>query len=99
MGYIIEHKFIIEVKLVEHNMIIARFGCIIHLNSVIASCDSWIHFKFFLWSDLLMDYVPGVKPSRCIELFAREMISGWVSWGNEPLHFQDCRFFSQKMEA
>ena len=40
-----------------------------------------------------MDYVPGFKPARCIELFAREMISGWTSWGNEPLHFQELRYF------
>ncbi|KAL8466611.1 hypothetical protein ACS0TY_035601 [Phlomoides rotata] len=43
--------------------------------------------------ELLMDYVPGFKPARCIELFAREMIAGWTSWGNEPLHFQDSRYF------
>ncbi|KAM4121912.1 hypothetical protein ACJW30_01G041300 [Castanea mollissima] len=42
---------------------------------------------------LLMDHVPGFKPARCIELFAREMISGWTSWGNEPLHFQELRYF------
>lgn len=42
---------------------------------------------------LLLDYVPGFKPARCIELFAREMISGWTSWGNEPLHFQGSRYF------
>ncbi|KAL1163592.1 hypothetical protein V6Z11_A06G012000 [Gossypium hirsutum] len=43
--------------------------------------------------ELLLDHVPGVKPARCIELFAREMLGGWVSWGNEPLHFQDSRYF------
>ncbi|XP_054820068.1 methyltransferase-like protein 2 isoform X2 [Prosopis cineraria] len=47
-------------------------------------------------ADLLMEYVPGLRPARCIELFAREMIAGWVSWGNEPLHFQDCRFFLRR---
>ncbi|KAH6829202.1 Methyltransferase MT-A70 family protein [Perilla frutescens var. hirtella] len=43
--------------------------------------------------ELLLDYVPGPKPAQCIELFAREMIGGWTSWGNEPLHFQDSRYF------
>ncbi|KAF7817557.1 Methyltransferase-like protein 2 [Senna tora] len=47
-------------------------------------------------ADLLMEYVPGVKPARCIELFAREMMAGWVAWGNEPLHFQDSRFFLKR---
>ncbi|KAK4352011.1 hypothetical protein RND71_027529 [Anisodus tanguticus] len=46
--------------------------------------------------DLLLDYVPGSRPARCIELFAREMIAGWSSWGNEPLHFQDSRYFVSK---
>ncbi|XP_047948094.1 methyltransferase-like protein 2 isoform X3 [Salvia hispanica] len=43
--------------------------------------------------ELLLDYIPGPKPARCIELFAREMIQGWTSWGNDPLHFQDSRYF------
>ncbi|KAK4481473.1 hypothetical protein RD792_012373, partial [Penstemon davidsonii] len=43
--------------------------------------------------ELLLDYVPGIKPARCIELFSREMMAGWASWGNEPLHFQDSRYF------
>ncbi|XP_059637665.1 methyltransferase-like protein 2 isoform X3 [Cornus florida] len=43
--------------------------------------------------ELLQEYVPGVKPARCIELFAREMMGGWTSWGNEPLHFQEARYF------
>ncbi|XVF73714.1 hypothetical protein PTKIN_Ptkin13bG0005000 [Pterospermum kingtungense] len=45
---------------------------------------------------LLLEHVPGIKPARCIELFAREMVAGWVSWGNEPLHFQDSRYFQGK---
>ncbi|KAE8100551.1 hypothetical protein FH972_018438 [Carpinus fangiana] len=42
---------------------------------------------------LLLEYVPGFKPTRCLELFAREMNSGWTSWGNEPLRFQELRYF------
>ncbi|KAF1001501.1 hypothetical protein AG4045_004017 [Apium graveolens] len=34
-----------------------------------------------------MDYAPGLEPRR-LELFSREMLAGWTSWGNEPLHFQ-----------
>ncbi|XP_058222772.1 methyltransferase-like protein 2 [Rhododendron vialii] len=45
--------------------------------------------------ELLLEYVPGSKPARCIELFAREMLGGWTSWGNEPLHFQESRYFSR----
>ncbi|KAL9228464.1 hypothetical protein vseg_004045 [Gypsophila vaccaria] len=46
--------------------------------------------------DLLLKYVPGPKPARCLELFAREMSAGWTSWGNEPLHFQESRYFLQQ---
>ncbi|XP_065847006.1 methyltransferase-like protein 2 [Euphorbia lathyris] len=46
--------------------------------------------------ELLLEHVPGPKPSRCIELFAREMINGWTSWGNEPLHFQKSSYFDTK---
>ncbi|KAF3446279.1 hypothetical protein FNV43_RR11458 [Rhamnella rubrinervis] len=42
---------------------------------------------------LLLEYVSGLNPTRCIELFAREVMAGWVSWGNEPLHFQESRYF------
>ncbi|KAK3150771.1 hypothetical protein QOZ80_3AG0237510 [Eleusine coracana subsp. coracana] len=45
---------------------------------------------------LLSEYIPGPKPPRCIELFARELSSGWTSWGNEALHFQDSIYFSKK---
>ncbi|XP_020157987.1 methyltransferase-like protein 2 [Aegilops tauschii subsp. strangulata] len=45
---------------------------------------------------ILSEYIPGPKPPRCIELFARELGSGWTSWGNEPLHFQDSAYFSKK---
>jgi hypothetical protein len=30
----------------------------------------------------------------CVELFAREMFSGWISWGNEVLQHQQSRFFT-----
>ncbi|XP_052190704.1 methyltransferase-like protein 2 isoform X2 [Diospyros lotus] len=49
--------------------------------------------------ELLLDYVPGFSPARCIELFAREMIAGWTSWGNEPLHFQESRYFVRRTDT
>ncbi|PKA53630.1 Methyltransferase-like protein 2 [Apostasia shenzhenica] len=45
---------------------------------------------------LLEDFVPGPKPSRCLELFARELVAGWTSWGNEVLRFQDSTYFCEK---
>ncbi|WJX09351.1 DNA-3-methyladenine glycosylase I [Trifolium repens] len=50
-------------------------------------------------ADLLQEYIPGVKPPRCVELFAREVMAGGVAWGNEPLHFQDSRYFVKKMDS
>ncbi|KDP38467.1 hypothetical protein JCGZ_04392 [Jatropha curcas] len=46
--------------------------------------------------ELLLEHVPGPKPVRCIELFAREMIGGWTSWGNEPLRFQGLNYFIER---
>ncbi|KAL8128181.1 hypothetical protein AgCh_014948 [Apium graveolens] len=45
--------------------------------------------------ELLMDYAPGLEP-RCLELFSREMLAGWTSWGNKPLHFQASSHFKHK---
>ncbi|XP_077248271.1 methyltransferase MT-A70 family protein isoform X2 [Tasmannia lanceolata] len=45
---------------------------------------------------LLSDYIPGPRPARCIELFARELTAGWTSWGNEPLRFQESRYFTNE---
>ncbi|XP_076949651.1 methyltransferase-like protein 2 [Bidens hawaiensis] len=46
--------------------------------------------------EMLREYIPCLEPARCLELFARELLSGWTSWGNEPLRFQDSRYFSRK---
>ncbi|KAF5796952.1 putative DNA methylase, N-6 adenine-specific [Helianthus annuus] len=46
--------------------------------------------------EMLREYIPGLEPARCLELFARELLGGWTSWGNEPLRFQDSRYFSRK---
>ncbi|XP_076954746.1 methyltransferase-like protein 2 [Bidens hawaiensis] len=45
--------------------------------------------------EMLREYIPGLEPARCLELFARELLGGWTSWGNEPLRFQDSRYFSR----
>ncbi|KAK9075538.1 hypothetical protein SSX86_003863 [Deinandra increscens subsp. villosa] len=45
--------------------------------------------------EMLREYI---EPARCLELFARELFCGWTSWGNEPLRFQDSRYFSLKQD-
>ncbi|KAL4566324.1 hypothetical protein LXL04_030438 [Taraxacum kok-saghyz] len=43
--------------------------------------------------EMLREYVCGLEPARCLELFARELLAGWTSWGNECIRFQDCKYF------
>ncbi|XP_047327223.1 methyltransferase-like protein 2 [Impatiens glandulifera] len=43
--------------------------------------------------EFLKNYLPDYENG--IELFAREMIGGWTSWGNETLHFQESRYFQK----
>jgi N6-adenosine-specific RNA methylase IME4 len=50
------------------------------------------------WNNLLTEHVFDViEPSErmCAELFARELRSGWWSWGNECLKFQDLRYWDE----
>lgn len=46
--------------------------------------------------NLLLDHAPGPKPVRGVELFARELVAGWIAWGNEPLHFQHSKYFMDR---
>lgn len=46
--------------------------------------------------NLLLDYAPGPKPVRGVELFARELVAGWIAWGNEPLLFQHSKYFMDR---
>ncbi|XP_055466077.1 N(6)-adenine-specific methyltransferase METTL4 isoform X2 [Psammomys obesus] len=42
-------------------------------------------------AEVLKDYIkPG---GECLELFARSLLPGWVSWGNEVLKFQHVDYF------
>lgn len=47
---------------------------------------------------LLSEHAPGGEGNiQGLELFARDIIPGWTSWGNEPLHFQQIQFFGKKI--
>ena len=39
-------------------------------------------------------FILPTSPCLCLQLFARELFAGWTSWGNEPLHFQEARLFT-----
>lgn len=42
--------------------------------------------------DVLKPYI-GSEP-KCLELFARSLLPGWTSWGNEVLKFQHSSYFT-----
>lgn len=45
--------------------------------------------------DLLLPYLNKEDPI-CVELFARCLVPGWISWGNECLKFQHLNYFDKK---
>ena len=36
---------------------------------------------------LLSNLLMGERETRCLEMFAREIVPGWMTWGNEVLKF------------
>lgn len=50
----------------------------------------------------VMAIKPGVVPGEegrpvCVELFARELFPGWMSWGNEVIKFQGMEYWTKKV--
>ncbi|EFN52846.1 hypothetical protein CHLNCDRAFT_36694 [Chlorella variabilis] len=45
---------------------------------------------------LLLPLLPD--GARCLEMFARELHSGWTSWGNEGLKFQSKQRFQRRRQ-
>lgn len=59
---------------------------------VIVSVPSSLHSQKPCLSEVLKPYI---KPSaKCLELFARNLLPGWTSWGNEVLKFQHTSYFT-----
>ncbi|TPX39380.1 hypothetical protein SeMB42_g05514 [Synchytrium endobioticum] len=50
------------------------------------SIPSRFHSRKPPLQDVLKPYLPDSP--RCLELFARNLVAGWTSWGNEVLKFQ-----------
>ncbi|XP_051149687.1 methyltransferase-like protein 2 isoform X2 [Andrographis paniculata] len=65
-------------------------------NQVVVSIPGSYSRKPPIGEVLLDYYVPELRRGRRVELFGREMMGGWTSWGNEPLHFQDSIYFVRK---
>ncbi|XP_046851303.1 N(6)-adenine-specific methyltransferase METTL4-like isoform X2 [Xenia sp. Carnegie-2017] len=62
---------------------------------VICSIPCSLHSRKPPLNDIFDEYLP--QDAACIELFARNLIPNWTSWGNEVLKYQHVDFFrSQK---
>ncbi|GFS25652.1 methyltransferase-like protein 4 [Elysia marginata] len=53
---------------------------------VVMSLPCALHSKKPILSEVLRPFLPS-RP-QCLELFARNLVPGWVSWGDEPLCHQ-----------
>ncbi|XP_002127115.2 N(6)-adenine-specific methyltransferase METTL4 [Ciona intestinalis] len=46
-------------------------------------------------SEILHRYTDLQENSKCLEMFARNLMPGWTSWGNEVLKFQNVSYFQE----
>ncbi|CAL1597157.1 unnamed protein product [Knipowitschia caucasica] len=59
---------------------------------LIISVPSTLHSQKPQLSEVLK---PFIRPNaKCLELFARNLLPGWTSWGNEVLKFQHASYFT-----
>ncbi|BFY99438.1 hypothetical protein BsWGS_02478 [Bradybaena similaris] len=63
------------------------------LDFLLASVPCSLHSKKPSLADVLSEYLPN-NPC-CLELFARNLTPGWISWGMEPLVHQHVDYFEQ----
>ncbi|KAI8849130.1 MT-A70-domain-containing protein [Chytridium lagenaria] len=62
-------------------------------NRIIMSMPSAYHSQKPIIDSLLQNYI---KPdAKKLELFARQVRPGWISWGNEVLKFNDLRYYKE----
>lgn len=58
---------------------------------VLCSLPCSIHSRKPTLHEILRPYVRNT--ASCLELFARSLIPGWTSWGNETIRFQNTKYF------
>lgn len=83
------------------NIIFGRVHCdeisresgfhVLEPDKVIVSVPSSIHSHKPPLSEILKSYVP--EDAKCLELFARSLLPGWTSYGNEVLKLQNLQLF------
>ncbi|KAI9014977.1 MT-A70-like protein [Gaertneriomyces semiglobifer] len=64
---------------------------------VICSVPSSHHSRKPFLEDLFVPFLP--TNARKLELFARNVLPGWVAWGNEALKFNDTQFLTTMAES
>ncbi|KAG8628413.1 hypothetical protein KVT40_004286 [Elsinoe batatas] len=57
-----------------------------------------LHSRKPCLKDLLQDLLRLPKDTRSLEVFARNLVSGWTSWGNQVLKFNDFRCWRDVQE-
>ncbi|CEG74880.1 hypothetical protein RMATCC62417_10014 [Rhizopus microsporus] len=63
---------------------------------VIVSVPSLRHSRKPPLQDVILPYLKNKDRPVCVEMFARCLTPGWISWGNECLKFQHTEYFEKK---
>ncbi|TPX71187.1 hypothetical protein SpCBS45565_g01317 [Spizellomyces sp. 'palustris'] len=63
------------------------------IRRAICSVPSKHHSRKPLLDDVIAPYLP--RDAQKLEIFARNLLPGWTSWGNEVLRFNDVQYLTQ----
>lgn len=63
-------------------------------HQVICSVPCTLHSRKPPLNDIFREYLPD--NAKCIELFARNLLPNWTSWGNEALKYQHLDYFQSR---
>lgn len=63
---------------------------------IIASVPSLRHSRKPPLQDVLIPFLSNKEKPVCLEMFARCLTPGWISWGNECLKFQHLDYFQKE---
>eukprot|EP00112_Aurelia_sp_Birch-Aquarium-sp1_P012801 Seg2698.1 transcript_id=Seg2698.1/GoldUCD/mRNA.D3Y31 product="Methyltransferase-like protein 4" protein_id=Seg2698.1/GoldUCD/D3Y31 len=62
-------------------------------HKVICSVPCTLHSRKPPLNEILLPFLPD--DPECLELFARSLVPGWTSWGNEVLKYQNTVYFEK----
>lgn len=58
-----------------------------------------LHSRKPCLKDLIEPLMPDANNYRALEVFARHLVAGWWSWGNECIKFNEAQYWQRKMLA